>query len=347
MNRFVIGLIASASVLCAYTPAHAYTPGYMSVDGGLSGGGLYGPIVSGLNPAKNARPIGSCASSQAFFARAKANIAAAPSQGATPIQISNWETGANGLICGQATPSLNTSGTNLFALIDVEYYTTAPTLALAEMNLKSASFTLVPGSTGSGGPTFVANAGLTGAATLTGFADTKYNTASGQMSQSSALMGVCILNNRTTLATPSFQSELGSQSTSPMGYVIDPLTGANTSQATLVTLGSSTTANFSTTTIPSTQGGFFVSRLTSTTFSSYFSGTLLSTSSITSSVPGGPATFYVFALNTTNGAPSLGNALTDTVGGIALGGGMTTAQVQALETLFTTALHAVGVSSGC
>ena len=50
------------------------------------------------------------------------------------------------------------------------------------------------------------------------------------MTSSSALMGVCILNNRTTLATPSFQSELGSQATSPQGYVIDPLTGSTRRQ---------------------------------------------------------------------------------------------------------------------
>ena len=270
-------------------------------------------------------PVASCSASTAWLSRA--NVVGGVT---TPYQNA-----VTALICGQVN-----AGT--FALHDVEYLTTAPTEALAELNLVSSSFTLAPRAS----VTFTANAGLTGAANSTGSADTTYSPASGQMSTSSALMGVCILNNRTTLATPSFQSELGSQATSPTGYIIDPLTGTTSATATLTTLGASTTADIPLSTVSTTQGGFWVSRQSSTAFSTYFSQALVSTATITSSTPPAGNSFFLFGLN--NAGVLFGNTgLPDTVGGVVLGAGETTAQVQADEALFTAALHAMGVSSGC
>jgi hypothetical protein len=274
--------------------------------------------------------VGTCSNSQSFFTRASTNMTAAGG----PSVTSTWAGAVDGLVCGQVS-----GGT--FSLKDVEYFLVAPTVALADMNLVSSSFTLAPQAS----VTFAANLGMTGAANTTGYADTTYHPTSGQMTTSSSLMGVCVLNNRTTLATPSFQSELGSDGPSN-GYVLDPLSGSTTSAATLFGLGGTGSASFSTTTIPTTQGGFWASRTTSGSLNSYLSGTNLGAFSSTAPSLTGTPSFFVFAFNN-NGTMFGTAALPDTVGAVILGAGETTAQVQADEALFTAALHTVGIGSGC
>lgn len=287
--------------------------------------------------------LGSCAASKAFFTRASANIAAAVTAGAPGI--SAWEGAVDGMICGQATPGLNTSGTNTLAKKDVLYFEPAPTPLLANMNLVQSSFTQTPGA---GMATFVPNAGLTGAANTTGFADTGYTAASGQMTTSSIMLGACVLNNRTSLMTSSFLSEVGMQVTSNQ-FVIDVLTGSGSGSASLFAPGGATTRVGTTTNITTTKGGFFTSRTASGTFNTYVNGAVFLTA-VSSTVPSLPGTgndFFVLGLNN-SGTPFSPGGLPDTVGIIVLGGGETQAQVFADEALFTTALHAVGLASnGC
>jgi hypothetical protein len=274
----------------------------------------------------------SCSASSAFFTRASSNIASAIAAGAPGVAA--WQSAVEGLICGQVT-----GGT--FALKDVEYMTVAPTLALAEMNLVSSSFTLAPGAS----MTFAPNAGLTGVANETGFADVSgYTPSTGQMSTTSGLLGACVLNNRTTLMTSSFLSEVGTQITSN-DFVVDVLTGSSASAASIFAVGGTSAAGLTSTQVASTKGGFWASRTASTSVSAYVNGALLDTqdgagpTSIT-----GIGDFFVLGLNTGTAGT---DGLPDTIGAVILGAGETTAQVEADEALFTAALHAMGISSGC
>lgn len=289
-----------------------------------------GPPTCG--PASPPPPFtGSCTASQAFFTRASTNIAAATSAGAPGI--ASWEGAVDGLICGQVT-----GGT--FALKDVEYMIVAPTPALANMNLVSASFPLAPGAA----MTFAANAGLTGVASLTGFADTGYTPSSGQMTTSSALLGACVLNNRTTLMASSFLAEVGAQSASNF-FTVLILTLTSSSSASAFGAGTASITVPSTAT-PTTQGGFFTSRTGASAVSAIANGTVVGTSTAGISSLTGTGDLLVLGLNA-SGTPFAPGGLTDTIGAVVIGGGESTAQVQADEALFTTALHAMGISSGC
>jgi hypothetical protein len=276
-----------------------------------------------------------CSQSASFFTRAATNIAAALVAGASGIL--NWEVAIDGLICGQVT-----GGT--WSLKDDEVVTVAPTLALAEMNLVSSSFTLLPGSS----MVFTANAGLTGVANMTGYADTGYAPSSGQMTTSSSLIGACVLNNRTTLMASTFLGEVGTQTSGgASAFMLDILTWTTTSQATGFANNGSSRQTFSTTTLPTTQGGFWSSRTATSSFSDYHNGTLLgSQGGATAVALAGVPNFLALGLNDNGTARSPGG-LTDTLGAFVLGGGETTVQVEADEALFTTALQAMGISSGC
>ena len=270
-------------------------------------------------------PVASCSASTAWLSRA--NVVGGVT---TPYQNA-----VTALICGQVN-----AGT--FALHDVEYLTTAPTEALAELTSSRSRFTLAPRAS----VTFSANAGLTGAANSTGSADTTYSPASGQMTSSSALMGVCILNNRTTLATPSFQSELGSQATSPTGYIIDPLTGTTLATATLTTLGASTTADISASRLSrqlKAGSGYRDShrRHSAHTFRRHSYRPRLSP------LPNSSCWQLVLPLRAKQCRGAVRQYRAPGYRGWGRpGAGETTAQVQADEALFTAALHAMGASAG-
>ena len=89
------------------------------------------------------------------------------------------------LICGQVTQVTWTTK-------DVEYFLAAPSLALAEMNLISASYTLTP----HGNLSFDPNVGATGGGNQSGgntaYMDTGYTPTSGQMTVTSASLSVCV-----------------------------------------------------------------------------------------------------------------------------------------------------------
>jgi hypothetical protein len=314
----------------------ATSPTYTPITGDI--GAMLAVTVTATNgvgstPATSAAvgPVTSCAQSQAFFTRAAANITAAGGAAA----VATWVKAVDGLICGQVN-----GGT--WSLKDVEYMLVAPTPQLAVMNLVSSSFTLSPGAS----MMFAANAGLTGVANLTGYADVSgYTPSSGQMTTATALMGVCVLNNRTTLMARSFLSEVGTQ-TSSNSFVIDILTGSSATQASLFLAGGSALIGPSSTTIPTTKGGFWLSRTSSASFNAFANGATLGTQSGTVPATTGIGDFFVLGLNNA-GTPFSPGGLADTVGAVILGGGETATQVQADEVLFTTALHAMGISSGC
>lgn len=290
---------------------------------------------SGIGPgtcAGGSSPLGSCSASQGFFSRSDVVTA----MNAAGVSLTTWKGAVDGLICGQVT-----NGT--WAGADVEYADVAPTAALANLNLVSSSFTLPPGA----GMSFTANGGWTGAATSTGYANTGYNPAtSGRMTTNTGLIGVCVLNNRTTLMGNSFISELGAQDGTD-GVVLDALTGSTVSQASIFVLGASTSSITATTTqIASTQGGFWVSRTAFTSWAAYYNGTQFMTANTSmSSLPSQP--LYLLALNN-SGSAYTNQGLADTIGGVKIGLGETAAQVEADEATFTTYLHAMGLTSnGC
>ena len=255
-----------------------------------------------------------------------ANTAGAP-------LLTTWETAVDTLICGQSA-----GGT--WAAKDVEFLTVAPTPALANLNLVSASFPLVPQS----GTTFAANAGLTGSQTATGYADVGYSAATGQMTITSGLLGVCVLNSRAS-SLSTFAADVGVQmsgsSTASNISILSGSSGANTNTFALGGAQSTVSSGI----IPNTLGGFWTTRQGSSLLA-YSSGTqVLTITSCPTSLPTG-FDFFVLALDV-SGVPVSGKGLPDTVGAVVLGAGETGAQVQADEVLFTNALHAMGVSSGC
>lgn len=296
---------------------------------GFSGDGFGAPGLFQFNVVGG---LGTCLASQNFFARAAVNIAAAVGAGAPGI--STWESAIDGLICGQVT-----GGT--WAKKDVEYFTVAPTLALAEMNLVSSSFTLVPQA---GVPAFVANAGVTGAASTTGYYDTGYKPNSGQMTNASVLIGACVLNNRTSLLTSSFATEVGTQIASNF-FNAAVLTGSGTSTASSFGVGGNGVMNVNSSTITTTRGGFFTARTATNVTAAYANSGSVGSATTTVATLAGFGNFFVLGLD--NSGTLFGNALADTIGAVVLGSGETSTQVFADEALFTTALTAVGIASGC
>ncbi len=91
----------------------------------------------------------------------------------------------NTLICGLVTDGNWSS-------LDALYILAAPTTTIAEMNLVSSSFTLVPQGTG----TFTTNSDYTGNGS-TGYLDTQFtpSTAGGQYTATSASVGAYVINN--------------------------------------------------------------------------------------------------------------------------------------------------------
>jgi hypothetical protein len=314
----------------------ATSPTYTPITGDV--GAMLAVTVTATNgvgstPATSAAvgPVTSCAQSQAFFTRAAANITAAGGAAA----VSTWVKAVDGLICGQVN-----GGT--WSLKDVEYMLVAPTPQLAVMNLVSPSFTLSPGTS----MMFAANAGLTGVANMTGYADVSgYTPSTGQMTSSSALMGVCVLNNRTILMTSSFLTEVGVNGSHNF-FDLGILTDSSMSQASRFIPGGTAAILVSSTVTPTTQGGFWVSRTGANSFSAIANGTVIGTSTVGSPALTGIGDFFVLGLNNV-GTPFSPGGLPDTIGAVILGAGETTAQVEADEGLFTTALHAMGISSGC
>ena len=300
MTRFALLLLASAALI---SPAHATVPA--------------------LSP--------SCPASTAFVSRASANIAAALA--ANDQGTLTYENVIDTYICGQVA-----AGT--WATKDVEYFSVAPTEALAEMNLVSGSYTLAP----KADVTFTPNGGMTGAATANGYADTGYTPSSGQMTTSSSLVGVCVLNARTTLNATQYIAEVGTQNTTNY-YGMDILSGSSASLASYFALQTNSSIVLSQTALPSTQGGFWASHTNPSTSSAFVNGVNVASGPATTTSLAGLGDFYVFGMDS-SGSLSGGVGIADTIGAVVLGAGETDAQVIADNTLLTNALHSMGVS-GC
>jgi hypothetical protein len=296
----------------------------LAIAGALSLLGVGGPGGSHV--------VGSCSQSQAFFSRAAANIAAAPTTFSP--SIATWETAVDTLICGQVT-----AGT--WANKDIEYFLAAPSEALAMMNLVSANFTGTP----HGNLTFDANVGITGDeanGTGTAFVDTGYAPPSGQMTPTSAYLGVCVLNARTAPLASSYAPEIGSQtSTSYMTIALVDASGTAYSTFTDVGTGGITFA-----VQPNgTQGGWASSRTPANTadFFGYLNGTQVGSQASNGTISGNP-NFFLLA-NDISGTAS--TFTSDTLGLAAAGAGETSAQISADHTLFSAALAKMGINSGC
>ena len=277
--------------------------------------------------------VGSCSQSQAFFSRAAANIAAAPTT-FTP-SIATWETAVDTMICGQVT-----AGT--WANKDIEYFFPAPSQALAMMNLVSSSFTGTP----HGNLTFDPNVGITGDgfSSRTAYVDTGYAPPSGQMSTSSAYISACVLNSRTTAGgVVAYSSEIGSQSSGSF-MAIQPVDAGGTTFSNFALLGTAGVSYALQTN--GTQGGWALTRTAADTahWFAYLNGTLIETVSSTGTIASNP-NFYILANDVVGtGATTF---VPDTVGIVAAGSGLTGTQIGSDHTLFSAALAAMGINSGC
>jgi hypothetical protein len=298
---------------------------HLAVAGALTLLGVGGPGGSHV--------LGSCSQSQAFFARAAANIAAAPTT-YTPT-IATWETAVDSLICGQVTAGTWTTK-------DVEYFLAAPSQALAMMNLVSSSYTGTP----HGNLVFDNNVGITGdgLASKTAYVDTGYAPPAGQMTPTSAYISACVLNPRTSAGgVTNYSPEIGSQASSSY-MTIQPVDAGGTtfSNFSLVGTGGVSYALQAN----GTQGGWAVSRTAADTahFFAYLNGTSVATVSSTGTISGNP-NFYLLANDIVGtGATTFSP---DTLGIAAAGAGETSAQITSDHTLFSAALATMGINSGC
>ena len=296
----------------------------------------YTSVVSG-NGCVTAFPPpgpGTCAASLAFFTRAAANIAAAPTT-YTP-SISTWESAVDGLICGQVT-----AGT--WANKDIEYFFPAPSLALAEMNLVSSSFTLTP----SGVVAFDPTVGVYTDHATTSFFDTGYdplvtNNPLSQMTSSSGYLGICQLNNNpgSNVGGPGI-GELDSSGAGPTGMQVAP-TGAGGPFLVTQMQGSTTSVVNSLGDL----GGFVVSRTNNTQIQAYFNGLPVGTTPKPSTSPGivGGTTLYVLGSHVSGGTTQISQG---TLALAAAGAGETAAQVLADHTIFSNALNTMLLQGGC
>jgi hypothetical protein len=280
--------------------------------------------VRGLVAAPAAQ--GTCAASQAFFVRAASNIAAAPT---TYIpSMTTWESAVDSLICGQVA-----AGT--WASKDIEYFLSAPSQALAEMNLVSSSNTLTPNGT----IIFDPNVGANTDHATTSFFDTGYDPSLGQMTSSSGYLGICELNNvpGANVGGPAI-GELGAGATNGMQvaptdaggpFLVTQMQG--TGQSKINGLGD--------------QGGFVVSRTDSAHIQAYFNGLPVGTTPFpsTGGIVGG-TTLYILGAQV-SGGPN--QASQGTLAFAAAGAGETAAQVLADHTLFSNALATMLIQSGC
>lgn len=293
-------------------PALSLAPSLTGAVGGPPAGGSYG----------------SCSQSQAFFVRAGANIAAAPKNHVPTI--ATWQAAVDALICGQVK-----AGT--WSAKDIEYFFSAPSLALMEMNLVSSNYTLAPHGT------IIAdiNVGVTGDG-KTGYFDTGYAPTAGQMTATSAALSVCVLNARTgRWPSQPYAADIGSQAPSS-SMTIAPM---NSPRATNFWTDVGTGGLAVASPIASTQGGYAVSRTDADRdhFYGYFNG--VQQGSATAST--GTLPTYNFFLLANNVSGAMSTPTTDTLGVVSAGAGETAAQISSDHALFSAALQVMGIFSGC
>jgi hypothetical protein len=266
--------------------------------------------------------LGSCTASKAFFTRAASNIAAAPTGFSPPI--TTWESAVDSLICGQVTAGTWNSK-------DFEYFEAAPSLALAEMNLVSSSYTLIP----NGNVIFDNNVGVSTDHAVTSYFDTGYDpSVNSKMTSSSGYLGICQINTAAGgFAIGEFDASLTTgmyvgPTSAGTAFFITQMQG--TGQSKVNNLGS--------------LGGFAVSRTDNAHIQSYFNGLPVGTlTSSTGGIVGGTSLFILAAHRAGTTATTSQATLSLAAGG----GGETAAQISADHVLFSAALATMLIQSGC